>query len=67
MAGVDLRTVQELGGWKELKMVERYSHLSPEHKAEAVEKTLEQKPGEYAGQSEKKSLRYSLHSDRQSS
>ncbi len=38
MAGVDLRTIQELGGWKSLKMVERYSHLSPGHKAEAVEK-----------------------------
>ncbi len=38
MAGVDLRTIQELGGWKTLKMVERYSHLSPSHKAEAVEK-----------------------------
>ena len=38
MAGVDLRTIQELGGWKSLKMVERYSHLSPSHKAEAVGK-----------------------------
>ncbi len=38
MAGVDLRTVQELGGWKGLKMVERYAHLSPSHKAEAVER-----------------------------
>jgi integrase len=38
MAGVDLRTIQELGGWKELEMLQRYSHLSPSHKAEAVEK-----------------------------
>jgi site-specific recombinase XerD len=38
MAGVDLRTVQELGGWASLKMVERYSHLSPSHKAEAIER-----------------------------
>src|SRR5207244_2916769 len=38
MAGVDPRTIQELGGWKELKMVERYTHLSPSHKAEAVER-----------------------------
>jgi integrase len=37
MAGVDLRTVQELGGWASLSMVERYSHLSPSHKAKAVE------------------------------
>ena len=38
MAGVDLRTIQELGGWADLKMVERYAHLSPNHKANAVEK-----------------------------
>jgi hypothetical protein len=38
MAGVDLRTIQELGGWKSLAMVERYSHLSPSHKAAAGER-----------------------------
>jgi site-specific recombinase XerD len=38
MAGVDLRTVQELGGWKDLKMVMRYSHLAAAHKSEAIEK-----------------------------
>ena len=38
MAGVDLRTVQELGGWSDLAMVQRYAHLSPHHKAEAVER-----------------------------
>jgi len=37
MNGADLRTVQELGGWKSIKMVERYSHLSDQHKAETVE------------------------------
>jgi integrase len=37
MAGVDLRTVQELGGWKSLNMVQRYAHLSREHKQKAVE------------------------------
>jgi len=37
MNGADLRTVQELGGWKSMSMVERYSHLSDRHKAEAVE------------------------------
>lgn len=41
MAGVDLRTIQELGGWKELKMVERYAHLNPTHKAAAVERLVE--------------------------
>ena len=38
MAGIDVRTIQELGGWRRLSMVERYAHLSPSHKAEAVEK-----------------------------
>jgi len=28
----------ELGGWKSLGMVQRYSHLGPQHKAEAVKK-----------------------------
>jgi len=38
MAGVDIRTLQELGGWKEIKMVERYAHLSTQHKTEAISK-----------------------------
>ena len=38
MAGVDLKTVQELGGWADLKMLMRYAHLSPGHKRQAVEK-----------------------------
>lgn len=38
MAGVDLRTIQELGGWKTLALVQRYSHLSQGHRAEAVER-----------------------------
>lgn len=35
--GIDLRTVQELGGWSNLKMLERYGHVSPSRKAAAVE------------------------------
>jgi hypothetical protein len=38
MAGVDPRTIQELGGWRSLAMVERYTHLSPTHKAAAVDR-----------------------------
>lgn len=38
MAGVDPRTVQELGGWKSLKMVQRYSHLAPGHLHAAIER-----------------------------
>ena len=29
---------QQLGGWRSLKMVERYPHRSPSHKAGAVER-----------------------------
>ena len=35
-AGVDLRTVQELGGWSSLELVERYSHPTPDAKRRAV-------------------------------
>lgn len=41
MKGVDLRAVQELGGWKTLKMVVRYGHLSPDHLRAAVERLAE--------------------------
>jgi integrase len=40
MAGVDLRTVQELMGHKSITMTMRYTHLSPDHKRAAIE-TLE--------------------------
>jgi site-specific recombinase XerD len=37
MAGVDLRTVQEILRHKSILMTQRYSHLSPEHKKSAVD------------------------------
>ena len=40
MAGVDLRTLQELGGWKTASMVSRYAHLAPGHLASAVERLV---------------------------
>ncbi|MEO8725835.1 MAG: tyrosine-type recombinase/integrase [Acidobacteriaceae bacterium] len=41
MAGVDLRTVQELAGHKDVKMTTRYAHLAPAHKIAAVDKLAE--------------------------
>jgi integrase len=38
MQGVDLRTVQQVMGHKDIKMTMRYSHLSPEYVQKAVEK-----------------------------
>jgi hypothetical protein len=37
MAGVDIRTVQELMGHKTIAMTLRYSHLSPDHTRKAME------------------------------
>ena len=36
MQGVDLKTVQQLMGHKDIKMTMRYSHLSPEYVQEAI-------------------------------
>ena len=35
MAGVDIRTVQELAGHKSINMT-RYAHLAPQHKQEVI-------------------------------
>jgi len=43
-AGEPLRTIQELGGWASLEIVERYTHLSPTHKADAVERIAQNSP-----------------------
>jgi site-specific recombinase XerD len=44
MAGVDLLSVQRLGGWRTLSMVQRYAHLAPDHLRAAVERLAA--PGE---------------------
>lgn len=36
MAGGDLRTLMELGGWSSLRMVQRYAWVTPDHAAEAI-------------------------------
>jgi hypothetical protein len=38
MASVDPMTIKRLGGWKTLSMVERYAHLSPDHKRQTFER-----------------------------
>ncbi|MGH9472045.1 MAG: tyrosine-type recombinase/integrase [Terriglobales bacterium] len=38
MAGVDIRTVQELMGHRTLAMTCRYAHLAPQHQLQAVER-----------------------------
>ena len=40
MSGVDPRTLQTLGGWRSISMVERYATLSPDHLRSAVEKLV---------------------------
>ena len=41
LAGVDLRTVQELMGHKTIGMTIRYAHLAPAHQLAAVERLAE--------------------------
>ena len=41
MSGVDVETVRQYGGWSDLSLVQRYAHLSPNHKAKAIEKIVE--------------------------
>src|SRR5437016_444227 len=49
MKGVDLRTVQELMGHKTIAMTLRYSHLSPAHQLEAVQRLTRKSTGTTTG------------------
>jgi putative membrane protein len=40
MAGTELLTIKEVGGWKSLAMVQRYAHLTPNRLREAVERLV---------------------------
>ncbi len=44
MAGVDLRTVQELMGHKTIQMTVRYAHLAPKHELAAVQRLCDTGP-----------------------
>jgi hypothetical protein len=48
MAGVDLRTVQQLMGHKTITMTLRYTHLAPEHQLGAVQKLCPSSQGQAA-------------------
>lgn len=49
MAGVDLRTVQELMGHKTIQMTCRYAHLGPQHRLAAVQRLCDSGVVENAG------------------
>jgi site-specific recombinase XerD len=49
MAGVDLRTVQQLMGHKTIGMTVRYAHLAPEHQLAAVQKLCPESQGAQPG------------------
>lgn len=36
MAGVDLLSLQQLGGWKDMRSVQRYASVTAEHLREAA-------------------------------
>jgi integrase len=47
MAGVDLLTIQKLGGWSSIDMVQRYAHIGPNVEDEAVEKIAGKVPSNF--------------------
>jgi hypothetical protein len=36
MAGIDLETIRQEGGWKSLRMVEQYAAVSADHRQRAM-------------------------------
>ena len=42
-----LLTIKELGGWQSLDMVERYAHLIPDQKREAIKKLEQQQSSQH--------------------
>jgi site-specific recombinase XerD len=38
MAGIDLESLRQLGGWASLKMVQRYADVSAEHLRKSIDK-----------------------------
>jgi integrase len=50
MAGVDAKTIMELGRWANLSMVQRYVNLSPNHKTDAIRKLSQFSAGQKAAE-----------------
>lgn len=48
-AGVDVKTVMEIGGWKNLKVMERYLHPTDARKREAVNAIGKKRKGRHGG------------------
>jgi site-specific recombinase XerD len=48
MSGADLLSVQRLGGWRTLSMVQRYAHLAPDHLRAAVDRLVSAQAPELA-------------------
>ena len=55
MSGVDLATVKELMGHKNISMTMRYAHLSPEHRRAAIE-VFDRVPGIFPPRSENENV-----------
>jgi hypothetical protein len=52
MKGVDIRTVQEVLGHPDIRITLRYSHVSPAHLLDTIEKLAEERTGTATGTSE---------------
>ncbi len=50
MTGADVLTIKDLGGWKSLSMVERYAHLSPSYRQQAIERLVGRRSDPHAVQ-----------------
>jgi site-specific recombinase XerD len=54
MDGTDLRTVQELMGYKTIAMTMKYAHLSPGHKMDAVQRLARKRTDTISSTEQKK-------------
>ena len=60
--GTPISVLQELGGWSEIKMVQRYAHLAPEHLAPHAENICEKNAnGTFLATPQKGTKKAALH------